>query len=284
MTRPQIRRVAVIGAGISGVVSAAHLLQAGLDVTAFERSHAAGGDERVAPDPSYTSLNHLSRKGIDEDKSNAALTHAPPGPCYDGLKNNVSTPLMRVKLNPWPEGTPDFVSHSVMKEYIRDTSRKTGVNDITIYGARVKNLSKQGDSWQVTWTRLKQQDDGFKEEERISILDAIIVAKPEGYEKKNVLIIGRAVSAIDIAREIGPQADIIYQSTRNGEFDISANILPENGVWVSDIARYEILDGIKVTDGKLPLKVHLKSGQVLCGLDQVIICTGYQFTLPPLYD
>ncbi|KAL5046175.1 hypothetical protein BDW71DRAFT_207537 [Aspergillus fruticulosus] len=250
MTRPQIRRVAVIGAGISGVVSAAHLLQAGLDVTAFERSHAAGG----------------------------------VWPCYDGLKNNVSTPLMRVKLNPWPEGTPDFVSHSVMKEYIRDTSRKTGVNDITIYGARVKNLSKQGDSWQVTWTRLKQQDDGFKEEERISILDAIIVAKPEGYEKKNVLITGRAVSAIDIAREIGPQADIIYQSTRNGEFDISANILPENGVWVSDIARYEILDGIKVTDGKLPLKVHLKSGQVLCGLDQVIICTGYQFTLPPLYD
>lgn len=43
MTRPQIRRVAVIGAGISGVVSAAHLLNAGLEVTVFERSHAAGG-------------------------------------------------------------------------------------------------------------------------------------------------------------------------------------------------------------------------------------------------
>lgn len=43
MTRPQIRRVAVIGAGISGVVSAAHLLQAGLEVTVFERSHAPGG-------------------------------------------------------------------------------------------------------------------------------------------------------------------------------------------------------------------------------------------------
>jgi ribulose 1,5-bisphosphate synthetase/thiazole synthase len=37
------KRVAVIGAGISGVVSAGHLLAVGIDVTVFERSHAAGG-------------------------------------------------------------------------------------------------------------------------------------------------------------------------------------------------------------------------------------------------
>lgn len=76
---------------------------------------------------------------------------------------------MRVKLNAWPEGTPDFVSHSVMKEYIQDTSRKTGVDDITIYGARVKNLTKQGDSWQITWSRLEQQDDELKEQERKTV-------------------------------------------------------------------------------------------------------------------
>lgn len=43
MTRPSINRVAVIGAGISGVVTAAHLLKAGLDVTVFERNQEAGG-------------------------------------------------------------------------------------------------------------------------------------------------------------------------------------------------------------------------------------------------
>jgi len=37
------KRVAVIGAGISGVVAAAHLKKDGLDVTVFERSSAAGG-------------------------------------------------------------------------------------------------------------------------------------------------------------------------------------------------------------------------------------------------
>ncbi|KAL4927981.1 major facilitator superfamily domain-containing protein [Aspergillus undulatus] len=321
MTRPQIRRVAVIGAGISGVVSAAHLLQTGIEVTVFERSHAAGGvwlyDERAAPEPSYTSLKPLaSETHFDKEGSDVALAHAPPGPCYKGLKNNVSTPLMRVKLNAWPEGTPDFVSHSVMSAYIQDTSIKTGVHDITIHGARVKNLSKNDDgSWEVTWSKLEQEGAGFKEK-----FDAVIVAsghyhtprvpdtpglaeakarwperiyhskryrKPEGFEKKNVLLIGGAVSAIDIAREIGPQADTIYQSTRNGEFDIAASVLPVNGVRISEVERYEALDekDNPVPDEKpLPLKVHLKSGQELCGLHEVIICTGYQFTLPFLPD
>ena len=42
MTVSQVRRVAVVGAGISGVVSAAHLLAAGFDVTVFERNKQPG--------------------------------------------------------------------------------------------------------------------------------------------------------------------------------------------------------------------------------------------------
>ncbi len=39
----QIKNVAVIGAGVSGVAAAAHLKAAGLQVTLFERSKSAGG-------------------------------------------------------------------------------------------------------------------------------------------------------------------------------------------------------------------------------------------------
>ena len=39
----KIQSVAVIGAGVSGVLSASHLSQAGLDVTVYERSATAGG-------------------------------------------------------------------------------------------------------------------------------------------------------------------------------------------------------------------------------------------------
>jgi hypothetical protein len=72
---------------------------------------------------------------------------------------------MRVTLNSWPEGTPDYVSHNVMKEYIQDTSRKTRVEDVTIYGARVKNISKQGEGWNVTWSTLNDEDSGIVERE-----------------------------------------------------------------------------------------------------------------------
>lgn len=104
MTRRQIHHVAVIGAGISGVVSAAHLLAAGIDVTVFERNHAAGGvwyalstlsdsafltggcrlyDERKPLEPVYPSV-HPSRAEQFADagsdlRDKRVLEHAPPG-------------------------------------------------------------------------------------------------------------------------------------------------------------------------------------------------------------
>lgn len=92
-------------------------------------------------------------------------------PCYDGLKNNVATSLMRVKLNAWPKGTPEFVSHTVMKEYIQDTSKKAGAESVTIYGARVTRLRKVDRKWDVTWTTLKEttQSGTFEEQEETAV-------------------------------------------------------------------------------------------------------------------
>lgn len=124
MVEDHKKTVAVIGAGISGVCAAAHLLKQGLEVVVFERSAIAGGvwhyDKRSARDPSYP--NEIPSIGDykptpeqaystpppeDDDSDDFEIAHAPPGPCYAGLKNNVSTREMRVSLGPWPEGTED---------------------------------------------------------------------------------------------------------------------------------------------------------------------------------
>lgn len=77
---------------------------------------------------------------------------------------------MRVKLNAWPEGTPDFVSHRVMQAYIQNTAEKAGVHDVTIYGAKVKNVSMEGETWFVTWSKLRKNDEtGINEVEEFSV-------------------------------------------------------------------------------------------------------------------
>lgn len=106
MSSASSRRVAVIGAGISGVVSAAHLKREGLDVTVFERSSAAGGvwydpfpihtafpdsgfrlfDKRVSLEPSYPSVLASKGESYAQDLTSRlspdeveAVRHAPPG-------------------------------------------------------------------------------------------------------------------------------------------------------------------------------------------------------------
>ena len=83
-------------------------------------------------------------------------------PCYEGLSNNVSTRLMKLRINPWPDGTADFVNHRVLNEYIQDTSHKSGVHSRTIYDTRVEKVSKRGhgQAWKVqTTTLIKDQSD-----------------------------------------------------------------------------------------------------------------------------
>lgn len=62
-----IRSVAVIGAGVSGVAAAIHLRKAGLNVTVFERGARAGGVWYDIQDESSKFLSadpYLPKKGL----------------------------------------------------------------------------------------------------------------------------------------------------------------------------------------------------------------------------
>ncbi|KAF2448552.1 pantothenate transporter [Karstenula rhodostoma CBS 690.94] len=328
------KRAAVIGAGISGIVSAAHLRNEGLDVTVYERSSAAGGvwyvlyDERKPLEPSYPSV--LASKGeiyADDpalkltETETEAVRHAPPGPCYVGLKNNVGTRLLTTTLNPFPAGTEDHVSHSVLRDYIQDTAIKTGVERITHYDTEVKNLSKVNGKWKVETVALERQPTGnAKPKSTTSTFDVVVVASghyhaprvpdipgigelkrqfptriqhskgyrtPERFANRNVLLIGASVSSTDIARELGPVASTIYQSHRGGAFDLPASILPENATRIEEVVTFELPkdNTVALDEGEpLPVTIKLKSGQTLCGIHDILICTGYHITVPFLPD
>lgn len=114
---------------------------------------------------------------------------------------------------------------------------------------------------------------------------------------QNFLLIGGGVSSTDIARELGPTAQTIYQSHRNGAFDLSASLLPPNGIRIDQVISFNTPGSSETSDSSqastdsestlslaesdpIPSSVTLKSGQKICDIHHVILCTGYHLTLP----
>lgn len=109
--------------------------------------------------------------------------------------------------------------------------------------------------------------------------------------KQNILLIGAGTSSVDIAKELGAAGKKIYQSSRNGTFDLPVSMLPEDAVRISEIDSFDLDDDDKgnalAAQDPLPSIIRLKSGQTLCNIDTVLICTGYHITLPfldPYHD
>ncbi len=200
--------VAVIGAGISGVCAAAHLIKQGLRVTVFERSSVAGGvwhyDERIPPYPNTTTPSQgdyqVSQPGEfacatpppepqDDDSHDSdtqggktstsiEVRFSPPGPCYVGLKNNVPTYLMASALSAWPEGTETFVSQKHLEEYIQTLAMNYGVDAVTLFRTRVDEVRKspEGTRWEIRSITLEHGEPGPRLVEKTSQFDLVVVA------------------------------------------------------------------------------------------------------------
>ncbi|TAQ91422.1 hypothetical protein B7494_g135 [Chlorociboria aeruginascens] len=327
-------RVAIIGAGVSGVAAAKHFRSAGLEVVVYERSSVCGGnwayDERKPLEPAYPSVipsmadfvvdsddetsqqKEANGNGVDSVKSieEVELRHAPPGPAYSGLTNNVATSLQELKGYPWKEGTGDFVNVRVIGEYIQGYARHFGVEPLIRYNTRVEKLQKKGMKWVLrSNTLMREGPEKGTSHYEVDEFDAVAVAsghyhacrvpdipglqewkaawpdrvqhskgyrKPDDFKGQNVLIIGGGVSSLDIAREISHTANEIYQSVRGGEFDLPIVFLPEHTERVGEVASFEIPSSPESSPGA----ITLVDGRVLHGIERVVLATGYHITYP----
>lgn len=312
-SRQAIKNVAVVGAGYSGVVAAAHLSRYGFNVRVFERGSNVGGnwlfDSRVPRDPAFPS-----------DRPETPLqdvTHAPPGPCYAGLRNNVPTTLMRSTIVDWPAGTPEFVTHREVEAYIGSIVDEAGIEDLIELDTAVLHVWKSpSGKWHV---RTKGMDDGDGFPESVWTFDAVVAASghyhvprvpeipglaawkklfpqsithskqyrgPEtsGFAGKNVLIVGAGVSSLDILRETASVANKVYQSSRGGLFDLPTTMFPDssNVERVAGVVKFEPLDQTADSQKHLPGAVHLSDGTVLRDIHHVVMATGYITSYPYL--
>ena len=319
----QIKEVAVIGAGLAGITSAAHLLKKGFSVTVFERSSVPGGvwhyDPRVANEPDYPNVRPHAPPGnkpCDEKLQNfeeASLEHAPPGACYKGLRNNIPTTIMRTTLLEWPEGTPEYLTHDEVEKYIQDLAVTTGTQEHILFNTNVQSIRKEnasdtGAKWTLrtrTLRRVGESDydltdqdwhfdavivasgryhvpkipdlPGLKEwKERLpgNILHSKGYRSPESFRGKTIFLIGSGVSAMDISRETDGIARKVYQSSRNGNFDLPA------AMFSPGVQRVGAVGSVVLGEGSASGDVVLKDGQVIGGVDVIILCTGYITSFP----
>ncbi|KAG9661874.1 FAD/NAD(P)-binding domain-containing protein, partial [Aureobasidium melanogenum] len=342
-----VKTVAVIGAGVSGVSSAIHLRNAGLDVTVFERGDVAGGVwyillmlkyccirqttlPSVGDSPAFdTLLGTRDRKArrdspVDQDsfaakrlpKSNdLEILHAPPGPCYQGLHNNVSTPEMKLRTHDWKPDTPDFVPHDVLATYIQDTAAANKILSSISFRTRVIKVEKKGKTWEVSIAKLIDEDGEKEIQKSVQLFDAVIVASghyhapnipdypnlktwkstfptrishsksyrsPAPFAGKNVLVIGAGVSSTDICRELGGVADKVWQSSRGGEYDLLPSMLPDNCTRIGAIAGFSPLTSTANfrDEDTLPGNVILTSNDIITDVHHIILATGYHMSYP----
>lgn len=110
-------KVAVIGAGAAGLVTARILLRHGIQPILLEKDSAMGGVWNYRPNSSTR-------------------------PMYRGLRTNLPREIMAYREFPWGgDGTTrSFVTHGQVKDYLKRYAKKFGLEDWIRFGCNVRHL------------------------------------------------------------------------------------------------------------------------------------------------
>jgi hypothetical protein len=211
-------RIAIVGAGPSGLAALRALTDAGFDAVAFERGNRVGGVWTL------------------EDRPTAA---------YRSLHLITSRARTEYAEYPMPDSTPDYPRSDAVGRYIEDYVEHFGLADRIRLGAEVKQARRlDGGGWEL-------EVEGGGEPERC---DALVVANghnevprwpdppypgdfsgrqlhaldyddPNELRGRRVLVVGMGNSAMDIVTDASYVADRALLSVRHGSWVVPKRLL-----------------------------------------------------------
>ncbi|XP_066479049.1 dimethylaniline monooxygenase [N-oxide-forming] 2-like [Tiliqua scincoides] len=220
------KRVAVIGAGVSGLTSIKACLDENLEPTCFERSDDIGG------------LWRFTEK-VEEGRASI----------YYSVITNSSKEMSCFSDFPMPDHFPNFLHNTKFLEYLRLYAKHFNLLKYIKFKTTVVKVEKRQD-FPTTgqWTVITERDG----KQETSVFSAIMICtghqieaytplesfpgfekfkgnylhsrnykNPEGFQGKTVVIIGMGNSAADIAVEICRKAKKVLISTRGGSWVMS---------------------------------------------------------------
>ncbi|KAH7862377.1 hypothetical protein Vadar_004045 [Vaccinium darrowii] len=230
-------KVAVVGAGVAGLVTARELLREGHRVVVYEKSNQLGGiwvyDPRVEPDP----------LGVDPNRE---IVH---NTLYYSLRTNLPRDLMGFSDYPFTDrvycDARNFPGHAEVLKFINDFAKEFGLIELVRFETevvRVERVKSEEDEWVVE----SRMTEGSGEEEFQAVVICTghysepVVANipgierwpgkqlhshnyriPDPFQNQVVVIIGSGASAIDISKEIASVAKEVHLSSRSPNVKVS---------------------------------------------------------------
>ncbi|XP_071499187.1 flavin-containing monooxygenase 5-like [Diadema antillarum] len=241
------KRVAIIGAGASGLAAIKSCLDEGLIPTCFEKADDIGG------------LWYF-REGKEEREDQACV--------YDSTVINTSKEVMCYSDFPIPAEFPNFMHNRLVLKYYQLFTDHFKLRQYISFGTRVDSVVfaddyEQMGRWKVT------HSSRTSDKPKTEVFDAILVCtghhctpyipeieglkdfqgkvlhthdyiSPHGYEKKRIMIVGVGNSGCDAAVELGRVASKLFLSTRRGTWIIHR--LGDRGMPVDIFAIRRIFD------------------------------------------
>lgn len=313
-----VRSVAIIGAGSSGLAAARYMAGQGVydRVVVYERRPEVGGiwnhTAQATPQNPIPQVSPYFPPDAPvqlPQPGNGPATPEFPTAMYDSLYVNIPHPLMGYTDLPiadfWKTAHPDkplliFPTRQTIQEYLVSCSQEvrhlirfgTNVDDI-----RLLNKGDGVDSWEIHIT------DTSDESKSVETFDAVIVAhghyettfvpaiakidefhkahpgvishskryrNPEQFKGKRVVVVGNSASGLDIASQINQVSERpIYLSVHSPTAEEALGRFVE----VEEVP--EIKEFLVEERG-----VRLADGRVITGVDAVVFCTGFLFSLP----
>ncbi|KFV09701.1 Dimethylaniline monooxygenase [N-oxide-forming] 1, partial [Tauraco erythrolophus] len=219
-------RVAVVGAGISGLTATKCCLDEGLEPTCFEQSQDIGGLWR------YTEHIEASRPSL-----------------YPSVISNTSKEMSAFSDFLYPEDFPVFLPNARLLDYLRRYAKQFGIGEHIKFGTTVVSIRKRPDFATTGQWDVVTEADG---KQMSHIFDAVMVCSgnlyepslplhcfpgierfqgqyfhsrqykhPDMFQGKRVLVVGMGNSGVDIAVEASRVAAKVTVSTSRGAWVLS---------------------------------------------------------------
>ncbi|KAL8719661.1 MAG: hypothetical protein Q9225_003358 [Loekoesia sp. 1 TL-2023] len=282
-----IKRIAIIGAGPSGLTTAKYLLAEykSFDITIFEQRSSVGGLWH------YTPLLHKAKSRLDgltngsTDSATDLITCNIPKfntPMYEDLESNLPLMVMQFSDTPFPNQTQLFAKQETVLEYIRGYAEE--IRSMIKLEHCVEDVRQAGSGWEVS-VKAKGESTARKEQ-----FDAVVVAVnghtdwpllppvegldewseayPDSIFHSRTLLVGVGPSGSDISRQIG---SVSIHPLLVAQREISPYYTPEPFT--------KELPGL-VSLSPSTRSATFSDGRTEHDINAIMFCTGYAYTFP----